>query len=41
MKPKTIDHGASNPAEDPRKELPLLPFGNPIGFVAASSHGVS
>jgi len=25
---------------DQRRELPLLPFGNPIGFVPASKSGV-
>ncbi len=30
-----------NPVVDQRQELPLLPFGNPIGFVLAASHGVT
>jgi len=29
-----------NPVVDQREELPLLPFGNPIGFVPASRGGV-
>ncbi len=29
-----------NPVVDQREELPLLPFGNPIGFVTASRGGV-
>jgi len=29
-----------NPVVDQREELPLLPFGNPIGFVPASGGGV-
>ncbi len=30
-----------NPVVDQREELPLLPFGNPIGFVPAASRGVT
>ena len=30
-----------NPVLDQREELPLLPFGNPIGFVPAASRGVT
>ena len=30
-----------NPMVDQREELPLLPFGNPIGFVPAASRGVT
>ncbi len=29
-----------NPVVDQREDLPLLPFGNPIGFVPAASRGV-
>ncbi len=36
-----IDHGISYPVVDQREELPLLPFGNPIGAVPAASRGVS
>ncbi len=36
-----IDHGVSYPVVDQREELPLLPFGNPIGAVPAASRGVS
>ncbi len=35
-----IEHGDSNPVFDQWGELPLLPFGNPIGFVPASRGGV-
>jgi len=30
-----------NPVVNQREELPLLPFGNPIGFVPAASRGVT
>ncbi len=30
-----------NPVVDQREELPLLPFGYPIGFVPAASRGVT
>ena len=30
-----------NPVVDEREELPLLPFGYPIGFVPAASRGVT
>ncbi|MCH7914719.1 MAG: BrnT family toxin [Deltaproteobacteria bacterium] len=30
-----------NPVVDQREELPLLPFGNPIGYVPAASRGVT
>ncbi len=30
-----------NPLFDQREELPLLPFGNPIGFVPAASRRVT
>ncbi len=30
-----------NPVVDQREELPILPFGNPIGIVPAASRGVS
>ena len=33
-------HGDSFPVFDQMGELPLLPFGNPIGFVPASRGGV-
>ncbi len=35
-----IEHGVRIPVFDQRGELPLLPFGNPIGFVPASRGGV-
>jgi hypothetical protein len=40
MESSYIEHGASIPVFDQREELPLLPFGNPIGFVPASRGGV-
>jgi len=36
-----IDNGVSYPVVDQWEELPLLPFGNPIGAVPAASRGVS
>ncbi len=36
-----VDHGVSCPVVDQREELPLLPFGYPIGFVPAASRGVT
>ncbi len=35
-----IEHGDSNPVFDQRGELPLLPVGNPNGFVPASIGGI-
>ncbi len=35
-----IAHGVLSPVFNQREELPLLPFGNPIGFVPASRGGV-
>ncbi len=36
MKLSYIEHGVWIPVSDQRGEPPLLPFGNPIGFVPAS-----
>ncbi len=36
----SIEHGVRIPVFDQRGELPLLPFGNPIGFVPASRGGI-
>ena len=30
-----------NPVVDQRERLPVLPFGNPIGFVPTAGHGVT
>ena len=35
-----IDHGVWNPEVDQREEHPLLPFGNPIGYVPTAGRGV-
>jgi len=36
-----IDYGVCNTVAAQREEPPLLPFGNPIGFVPAACRGVS
>ncbi len=41
MQSSYIDYGVSNPVVDQREELPLLPFGNPIGNVSAASRRIS
>ncbi len=40
VKSSYIEQGVLIPVFDQRGELPLLPFGNPIGFVPASRSGV-